>query len=62
MTWLTNGTPASSGGDWQPGSGTRADAGGCGALGRRAADRDPVPRRRERDRRCGWGAASAACC
>ncbi len=36
VTWLTNGAPASGSGDWQPGSGQGTDAGGCGAVGRRA--------------------------
>ena len=35
VTWLTNGTPASAAGDWQPAGGQVADAGGCGAVGRR---------------------------
>ena len=50
VTWLTNGAPASSSGDWQPAGGQVADAGGCGAVGRRAAGRDPrrAPSRRAR--------------
>ena len=44
LAWLTNGSPPSTSGDWQPGSGTRADAGGCGALGRAGLNETPTPR------------------
>lgn len=47
LTWLTNGTPGSSGGAWRPGPGPRTDAGGCGSL-RRKPLVETVPRKAAR--------------
>jgi hypothetical protein len=44
LTWLTNGTPASSVPSWRPGSGDRYDPGGCDPRARRALIEAPIPR------------------